>query len=424
MANDLLSEFQSLNEKEQDELLNSLNDDELSQLESKLKGTQESTKPQEPTAQEKPESLMERFGKWIPTLGAIGGGFAGGALGSGVLSLPAGVAGAAAGAAAGKGLQEALYAGTEALYPGTISKPQTTAQKLYEPAIEAGTQILGGKALQGAGAVLKSSMPALKKLAVQILRVGPAIPEQAGKQIVNDPTILSRALPIEEAKTVFGNWVKKMGYKYDVDAVAEIFKGKITPSSEAVDKIKFKVLDQIDDIENLEPYQKRELIQKALAVRTKLSDKIQGLLKNPEKASETRYHTIEFNKIDDFLDKSLPGFDKAKQTYNEAMLADAFKSWLPLNKNLSPNVLRSWSALGLATHGISEGNILPSMMLPAVSPRMAGYAIKGATGLSNLGSAISQTGIPQAGYRGGVSMISDMINKAFEKYSRSAPGPR
>jgi hypothetical protein len=90
-------------------------------------------------------------------------------------------------------------------------------------------------------------------------------------------------------------------------------------------------------------------------------------------------------KLDPYIEGKLPEWSGARQAYREAKIGEEFGSWLPLNKNLSPNVLRTAAALSMVAKGASEGKILPILGAGMVSPRVWGAGIQYAGPVSKVG---------------------------------------
>lgn len=84
------------------------------------------------------------------------------------------------------------------------------------------------------------------------------------------------------------------------------------------------------------------------------------------------------DQMDPILETRLPDWGAARGGYRESKIAEEFSSLLPLNKNLSPNVLRTTAAIAGAAKGLAEGRPWLALGLPMISPAVYGTALKGA----------------------------------------------
>jgi hypothetical protein len=122
---------------------------------------------------------------------------------------------------------------------------------------------------------------------------------------------------------------------------------------------------------------------------------------------------------DKYIEKRLLEFPAAKTAYREAKVGEEFGSWLPLNKNLSPNVLRTAGALGYAAHGAAEGRIGPMLMALGVSPKIWGYGIRaasaGASGIQGAAKLGTRLGTQEAASSYFPSSTDELMQKYYER---------
>ncbi len=329
--------------------------------------------------------------------------------------------GTAVGAAAGEAAKKAIGRGYEAA-SGKEFKDESAARTITDVAAagalqkagEVATPILseiGGKALSWAGA---KSRPILAGL----VKVLTGVDERTAKRVLADPDILLRAKPMEQAEKEFGDFVKSSGFKYAEDGV-KAATGSPTMGNEAADKFITNVAERIKSItgtnetgmtsdeimsqrwlqrakgqpegaidlkdmpENKEFVNK--LTQDALAARYAIKDSIKRALREGSD-TKARYFINARKPIDSWLEGQLPGFKNALSNYSESKAADAFKSFLPVNKAGDPSVLRSLSMLGLVLSDVDEGLTTAALG----SPLITGTAIKGAAIAGKVASPVGK----------------------------------
>ena len=317
----------------------------------------------------------------LGALGALGGGM------SPPGNIPGAIAGAAAGGMAGRAIQRA---GEALLNPDIQVDPLEVSADVATSGVAQGAGELLGAGGSSLGRIVA---PWMKKVGAQLLRVGPGIPEQAGRAVLSDPGILSRAKSVTEAGMEYG--AATSGLKSGAEASRAAF-GKSYLSPE-------KAADAFDDIA-------KALKAKTLDLQTALTLRqttMKAISETPRKLSGLkRILADNIDALDDYLEPRIPGWAAVRRGYREAKIAEEFSSLLPLNKNLSPNVLRTLSALGAAGAGAAVGH--PSALLApvAISPLAAGLAIRGAA----FGGTIA---IPFAklGTRAGTQSLADYYGR-------------
>ena len=156
-------------------------------------------------------------------------------------------------------------------------------------------------------------------------------------------------------------------------------------------------------------------MQKAFSLRKAFSDEIADV--NPAEKETMRRLTGRIKRLDDYIESSLPEWGQVRNTYADAMTAEEFASWLPLNKNLSPNVLRSWAGLGMIAHGARNREILPILMAGGVSPRVWGGVIRAGATAPQAVRSVGVGGARLAGqYASGIMTDADRVEELRRKY--------
>lgn len=299
----------------------------------------------------------------LPTAGAIVGSVAPGY-------------GTAVGAAAGEAAKKAIGRGYEAA-SGKEFKDESAARTITDVAAAGALQKAGevvtpivGKVLSKAEDVVVSNM---RKMFPQIIKVLTGVNERTASRVIANPSIIADAKPMEVVKKEFGEFIDSTGYKYGPEAIKAVNKGRRI-SADKVEKLTNKTLDTIEDITKggakVSPQQEQELVQKALAARYSLEDLISSS-KTADKRALARSYVKDQEMVDNWLETKIPGFGEKLEDYSNSKAAEAFESWLPVNKNQTPSVLRGASMGGL----IATGNIPEAAFM---SPRLWGIALKSA----------------------------------------------
>lgn len=290
----------------------------------------------------------------------------------------AGLGGAFLGGAAGGASRQAIAQGTAAAFPEAQYPILRPGQVLRDVAIEGATQAGGEGFGMGLGVAAKYAASNLAKPAVkvgsQIIRAATGTPERSAAAVLRDPGILSRALPVDEAGAAYA--ASTGGLKSGVEASREVF-GKSHFSGEAI-------ADKFDEL--LPAIQNGTMdTQTALALRQRTMKAINDLPFNQKELGRLLSQNID--QLDAFLEPKLPNWGAGKAGYRESMVAEDFNSWLPLNKNLSPNVLRTTAAIAAAAKSASEGKLLGLAAFPFVSPKVWGLGIQGASKAAGVAGA-------------------------------------
>lgn len=250
---------------------------------------------------------------------------------------------------------------------------------------------LGGRAVMGAvGYVGKKALPTI----AQGMRVMTGVPEREGLAVLKDPSILSRAKSVEEAgkdyaASLTGGPV--VGIESGAKGARKAF-GKSHLSPDAV----------ADKFDELLPHLQNGTIdlQTAFSLRQQTMDKLSDLPFNEKSMKKLLAENVD--QLDEFIEGKLPEWSGARKAFRESKIAEEFGSWLPLNKNLSPNVLRTTASMAATAKGVMEGNPMLSMALPAVSPKIWGYGIRAA---NSRAAGIAGQGATRLGAQAGANQI-------------------
>lgn len=225
---------------------------------------------------------------------------------------------------------------------------QVGASKLFG-AVGKGIQTLKGKPAQEA---MASGFKAMA-----------AIPEKSSLEVLADPDILNRALPVEEATE---NYVKTIPGLKDVVSSLKQKMGTNIPElgdyKKLIDTVEKQSLngeagtqDILDGVQAINEYFKRKDFAKTPGIARQLGDLKQNFI--------------------DLLEQANPGFKDANRSLREAYIAKDFSTWLPQNKNMSPNVLRTL----FSVHNLLKGiNGDPTALATALSgsPKLLGKAVQ------------------------------------------------
>lgn len=324
------------------------------------------------------EYPSETFGRYAEPIAQFGG--------AGAKKAPMGAALAGAATMGTEIVKQGIQAYNSE--PGT---PATTLEALRRNAMAFGRgaagEALGRGVFAGAGAMAEKAAPGVKQTLAKIMKVSTGMPEREGMALINDTKIIARAKSAREAGKDFGaaltvkdplpraNLLPKGIQEFaDVPAPlksgaegARLAFGKSHLTADAAadkfDEFLPKLTDNTLDL------------QSAFSLRQLTMDKISDLPYNER--SMKRLLSGNIDKLDSYIEAKLPDWSGAKTAYREAKVAEEFNNWLPLNKNLSPNVLRATAAVGAAAYGAREGDPRAIMALSLVSPRVWGGAIRG-----------------------------------------------
>lgn len=280
-------------------------------------------------------------------------------LATGGASIPARVGMQALTVGAGKALQEAgSQAAAGAVDPAAVLEQGSKAASI--------SGLLEGL-LGGSGRALTALKPKLTKLGAQMIRATSAVPEKYGKAVLDNPEILSEAGTLMGARAVYKAAIKDMGGVRDF---LQNKTGKVIASQPAITDLINEAAPKIGT--------KTLALEEALAARQGISILLDAAkYGNPEQRANKAALVSLKNELDDYVEVGMPGFKAANRGYFEANAKEAFSSWLPQNKNMSPNVLRSLGAL--SSLGAASLLHAPGLMIAAapMSPKATGLAIRG-----------------------------------------------
>lgn len=301
---------------------------------------------EQPTATapaQEPQGFLSKADNFIrqeglPIAGGILGGMAGFASPPG--NIPGAIAGATAGGMAGRGIQRALNAYQN---PNVQVNPLEVAGDVATSGLSQGAgEAFGHGTMNVLGRIGQRILPGAQKAGAQFMRVQAGIPEREGLAVLKDPAMFDRMLPKQEAGQLFE--AATPGLKSGADAQRAAF-GKSYLSPE-------RAADEFDNIAadlaagKIDP-------QKAFSLRQATMEAISDIPHNQGKLKRLLAQNIEA--LDDFLEPIVPGWKGARQAYRESNIGEQFSSLYPLNKNQSPNALRSVLATKEAMYTAAAG---------------------------------------------------------------------
>ncbi len=291
---------------------------------------------------------------------------------AGMVGMKGGPITAAAAAAAGRMAQKVI-----AQRLG-VGRRETALEAAEDATLTGVGQAAAGSLLATGGTIASQYVrPAASRIGAQLLRAGPAIPEKYGQAALQDVSLLSRAPTREAAGQLYERTITAAGLRSPAAVRAEA--GQLIQSSsghgdfDASHLVNSVYRKLITNDPSLTP---QEALNAAQAARY-LKD--QARYGNPNELANLVNINRAKTAIDDWLEPRVPGYREARQAYREAKTAEQFDSWLPLNKNMSPNALRVWGSVGAATTAAGlSGSPLPLLAPLAISPKLAGLGIRAA----------------------------------------------
>ena len=326
------------------------------------------------------------------------GGLAGTLAGAGVASIP----GAALGGMGGEGIRQSAVG----LYATAQGKDAPTAGQVMTNMGIQGAMQGGGQAVGlGIGAAAKAARPIVNKLGAQVMRVGAGIPEKAGEMAMRNPSVLLDAPSKAAAKAGYTTFEANTGLK----GLDELAGARAKPwSAGELYEFALQTANKIKSGAQIPPQE--------LYTASQAQNQLSRLAKfgNPDAAAMLGSNSLQEagQLADDALQLVHPEYAGLRTNYAQAKTAGEFSSWLPLNKNQSPNVLRSALAGreavagAVALGGIGTGNPVGLAALPLISPRFYGTVLKGAALAGKVPTAIYRVGM-QAGAGAGGSALAD-----------------
>jgi hypothetical protein len=316
------------------------------------------------------QGFVENVVRGIPaTLGGVVGAAAT------IPTGPGSIAGATLGGAAGEGMRQNAVQ----LYAAATGRPMTGPMD-----VAANMGIQG--VLQGAGQAIPvaaaAARPYANKLGAQVIRVGSGVPEKYGEAAMRNPSSLLNAPSKAEASAAYQAFEGSTGLQGLEASISAT--GKV-PSEAAMEAALFDVA-------------KRAASGQATAQELYTASQYASNLNQMGKMGSPRYATLQSaigkakGAVDDALQTIHPEYGKLRQDYFDAKMGEQFSSFLPLNQNTSPNVLRGVTAATAAGTGVMAGSPAALAALPLVSPKFYGTLIRGAAIAGKVPGAVYRVG--------------------------------
>ena len=281
--------------------------------------------------------------------------------------------------------------GSEPGTPTTFTESGSRIAKAFGRG--AAGEAVGRGVFKGAGMAWGAASPTVKTATSQVMRGLAGIPQRTAQEVLDNPEILSKALPVKEAGELFGKVIEQSGLKYGPEAVEQIT-GETISSGGAINKIinetfkKIKSLEGYNTIKGKRVYLEdmpenaefvKQLAQEASAARYGLSQMLRAAkFGDPKLKASERVLSQKLETLDDWLEPRIPGFAEARHDYHLAKIKEEFNSLFPRNKNLSPDALRMMLAAGGATTALAAGAPGALVGVAAMSPKAWEYGIRGA----------------------------------------------
>lgn len=230
--------------------------------------------------------------------------------------------------------------------------------------------------------------------------------ERNHQAILNDPSILSRAKPVEQASEDYANRIP--GLQGLVDYIRGTSK-KSVPTfgdfTKTLDESKANIASGSGTLQDA--LNQVQSVNKIMAHKefTKDPSIVRGLMQDREDAIN-------------LLEQSNPGFAEANKGLREAHLSDFYNNWFPQNKNGTPSVLRGFVAAKNAAQGVSDlaqgSPIAGATRLGAAaisSPKLAGMGLRT---LNTLGKEVGGVENPAT-----LDELSNLSEQIAEKQSNA-----
>lgn len=302
------------------------------------------------------------------TIGGLAGGtvglVAGAPLTVGAAATSAG--GAALGGAAGEASRQAVAQA----YAGATGRPFTAPGEVLGNVASQGLAQGGGQALGlGLTELAGLARPYANKLGAQSMRAFQGVPEKAGGMLTSDPSIVLDAMSPADASAAYRNFESKTGLTGLSEQIRTTGKA---PSEGELEKHLFEVAART---RNGVPSTPQELYHASQAASNL---KMMGKMGSPRYASLAREIGEAKGIVDGALEQIHPEYGQLRTDYAQSKAADQLNSVFPLNKNGSPNALRSALAADTAARGAFDGNYLGLLALPLTSPMTSRTVLQGA----------------------------------------------
>lgn len=236
----------------------------------------------------------------------------------------------------------------------------------------------------------------MEKLGGQAVSSTTAVPERYTSAVMANPDILKTAETPAEVGLDYKKVFDKYGIDFNSDFVKEITGKRYIPD-EKQSAQSYKIIDDLlTKYENVPPEQippNEAFLGRSVAASLKRSDRY----------AKNQTFTSVVNGAQNFFDTALeknnmPEFKQLGQRYFRAVAKEAFDSFLPRNKNMSPNAIRSMIALkmgadaaGKAMSGKIPEAIGGAVQAAAMSPMLVASGISGASDLANVAPLIKSS---------------------------------
>lgn len=324
----------------------------------------------------------------LPAIGGAAGAFAG---------PPGAALGAAAGRAAQKGIQ-GYIAGRNP----ELANRESLLESAQDVALTGVTSGLFEKAARVAGPYVKEGLKKFREargsIGGDLLRVGPGVPQYKGQAAMEDLGLLSRAPSQKRVGELYddfhnasGTVSRKKAIAGSADPFDTVARAK-NDIAEAAQKLRSGTLTTQEAVN---ASQAARLIKDQARTGNEFAGEIFDV------ANDLK------GQFDDFIGQTYPEWNAARQGAFERSVADEFTSWLPLNKNQSPNVLRTYTAGAAAATGAAAGRYGALGLPVLISPRVAGLGIRAAY----RGSQIAEPLAELAARGGTVKLASDWLSR-------------
>lgn len=232
--------------------------------------------------------------------------------------------------------------------------------------------------------ILKSVRKGIAGPVANFMKMSAGIQERYGRAVIMNPDILTTAENRQVAQSIYGAAVKRM--KGAIGYAQEKF-DTFFPSNQSLESLADDAAKKLgitpDMINDGIPFPPSNIsasppdLQEVLAARQAVENML-TMAKNrdPRMLAQRRSLIYMKDAFDTYLEDGLPGFKNANKQYFEANAREAFETWLPRNKDLSPNALRGMVAASRLSAAVLQNS--PWLALEAIpmSPRALGLGIR------------------------------------------------
>lgn len=299
-----------------------------------------------------------------------------------------------------KGLTGAIVGGIDAT-AAEFLLPQTELEAALLPLSIPGKAAKA--AVKGTGKIAKAGP--IAKLVGSLATVRTAIPERYTQYATADPIGLKTAPSIKEVASRYAEAFKQAGMRINSALFKRVTGSRFPPTETEVGKLQRMIDVALDKLKEGKLAEDEAFIARSAAASIERSEKFaRGT------GEYRRIVTGAKDDLDNFLENSsLPNIRALSRDYFRAVAKERFDHWLPQNKNLSPNALRSllMTETGLAAAGaLFTGQpglaALGALHAASMSPKVVGAGLKafGSARQSIMGTRpIARAAIPLTGTR-------------------------